>query len=220
LRSRSNALSSWITADPRSPWIVSGSLHFALAALLVFLLFERVHQISQVEIAVIDAPAQAKAVNISARPEPKKEPKKAPRAVFGQSRKAITSEAPEAVESKAGNTLAKDPDKDLLKPEDPDSLPVPTEEYMVTQMPELAQEVRIPYPSEAKRKGAEGAVVMDLLIDSSGKVRDAQLVQGPEGSLNAAAMQAIHGFLFKPARIQDKAVAVKIRYAYRFVLER
>ena len=174
-----------------------------------------------VEIAVIDAPTSPpKAVNIQSRPEPKKSETKKPRAVFGASRKSLTTDAPDASEFKAGNTVAKAPDQEKLKPEDADSLPVPTEEYLVTQMPELAQEVRVPYPAEAKRKGAQGSVVMDILIDASGKVREANLVQGPEDSLNAAALEAVRGFAFKPARIQDKAVAVRIRYAYRFVLER
>jgi protein TonB len=187
------------------------------------LLLRQTHPKEQVEISVIDAPTQAsRPVTLSSRPKPEPEkPKDKPKAVFGQSRRAIT--APEtdtaAPAVKAGNTLAKAPDQEKLKPEDPDSLPVPTEEYLVTQMPELAQEVRVPYPPEARRKGIQGAVVMDLLIDADGKVRESKLVQGPEESLNAAALAAVRGFAFKPARIQDKAVAVRIRYAYRFVLE-
>lgn len=189
--------------------------------MIASLLFQRVRPTQNVDITVIDAPAQApKAVSIQTRREPKKIEKKQPRAVFGQSRKALTSEAPDAIETKAGNTLAKAPDQEKLRPDDPDSLPVPTEEYLVTQMPELAQEIRIAYPPAAKRRGIQGAVVMDLLIDTEGKVREVTFVQGPEASLNTAALNAVRGFLFKPAKIQDKAVAVRIRYAYRFVLER
>lgn len=123
-------------------------------------------------------------------------------------------------EVKAGNTLAKTPDQEKLRPEDADSLPVPTEEYLVTEMPKLAQEVRVAYPPDARQKGIEGPVVMDLLIDATGRVRDAKLLQGPDESLNQAALVAVRGFVFKPAMVQDKAVAVRIRYAYRFVLER
>jgi TonB family protein len=61
---------------------------------------------------------------------------------------------------------------------------------------------------------------MDLLIDAEGRVRSAEFVQGPEASLNDAAMAAVKGFKFLPAKLQDRAVAVKIRYAYKFVLER
>jgi TonB family protein len=61
---------------------------------------------------------------------------------------------------------------------------------------------------------------MNLLIDESGKVRDVSLIEGPQTDLNAAAMAAAKGFQFTPALIQKKPVAVRIRYTYRFVLER
>jgi protein TonB len=173
------------------------------------------------DITVIETPKAApNPLNIS-KPQPKKEAPK-PRAVFGASRKSITA-APQdtsAPEGKAGNTVAKAPDQERLRPEDADSLPIPTEEYLVSEMPSLAQEVRIPYPPEAKQKGIEGPVVMDILIDTQGRVRDAKLLQGPDESLNQAALTAVRGFVFKPARVEDKPVAVRIRYAYRFVLER
>jgi TonB family protein len=217
LQSRLNTLN--LPRQAQSPWLVSGLAHAALAGAIALLLMEHSHSPESVDITVIDVRAQnPKAVTLS-RPEPKKVEKKQPRAVFGLSRKSITSDQT-GEEVKLGNTVAKTPDQEKLKPEDADQLPVPTEEYLVTRMPELAQEVRVPYPAEARRKGLQGAVVMDLLIDESGKVREAKLVQGPEESLNQAALSAVHGFLFRPALIQDKPVAVRIRYAYRFVLER
>ena len=137
--------------------------------------------------------------------------------VFGVSRKSIT--ASDGLAEKAGNTIAKAPDREVLKPSDADFLPIPSDEYLITKMPELREEVRIPYPPEAKTKGIEGAVVMDLLIDNTGKVREVNLVSGPDPSLSEAAVTATKNFQFSPALIQDKPVAVRIRYAYRFVLE-
>jgi protein TonB len=178
------------------------------------------HRTENLDITVLENPkTETKAISVS-KPEPKKNTPK-PRAVFGISRKALT--APDdsgAEEVKAGNTVAKTPDQEKLKPEDADSLPVPTEEYLVSSMPKLAEEVRVPYPPEARRKGIEGPVVMDLLIDATGHVREATLLQGPDESLNQAALAAVKGFRFTPALVQDKPVAVRIRYAYRFVLER
>jgi protein TonB len=98
-------------------------------------------------------------------------------------------------------------------------LPSPADEFLVTSMPVLVSEVRIPYPEEAKKAGIEGPVVMDLLIDEQGKVRQVSLIKGPGFGLNDAALAAIKSFLFRPARIKDQSVAVKIRYTYRFVLE-
>jgi protein TonB len=187
---------------------------------LGIILFGQGHKSESVDISVVDVPKTPPKVLSISRPEPKPVEKKVPRAVFGVSRKAITSDTADSVDAKAGNTLAKAPDQEKLNPDDPDALPVPTEEYLVSRMPELAQEVRIPYPPDAKKRGIEGPVVMDLLIDANGKVRESKLVSGPDASLNSAALEAVKGFVFKPALIQDKAVAVRIRYAYRFVLER
>jgi protein TonB len=86
-------------------------------------------------------------------------------------------------------------------------------------MPKLKSEVRIPYPEEAKKASVEGPVVMDLLIDADGKVRKVDLIKGPGYGLNEAAVAALKGFEFIPARMSDHSVAVKIRYTYRFILE-
>jgi protein TonB len=140
------------------------------------------------------------------------------REVFGISPRSVTSEQGEDV--KAGNTVAKAPDEEQLKPGDPLALPVPSEEYLVTSMPELKSEVRVPYPPESRKQGIQGAVIMNLLIDESGRVREVTLIEGPTTELNTAAMAAAKGFQFTPAMIQNKPVAVRIRYTYRFVLER
>ncbi len=141
--------------------------------------------------------------------------------VFGVSRKALTTSTADSstAEVKSGNTVAKEMDNLKLDPNDADSLPIPADEFLVTSMPVLVSEVRIPYPEEAKKAGIEGPVVMDLLIDEQGKVRQVNLIKGPGFGLNYAALAAIKNFLFRPARIKDQSVAVKIRYTYRFVLE-
>ena len=150
--------------------------------------------------------------------EPKAPPKRpSMHEVFGASRNALS--APEGEAVKSGNTVAKAPDQEKLRPGDAESLPIPSEEYLVTQMPRLKIEVRIPYPPEARKKGNQGAVVMDLLIDTGGKVRKVDYIEGPDPYLNAAAVEAAKSFEFTPAMIQDKPVSVKIRYSYRFVLE-
>ncbi len=212
-RSKNN--SALYAADP---WIVSSALHATLALTVFLVLFLSQHRKpAEVDIQILEMPKAApQPVRFTA---PREQPKKAlGREVFGISPKAVSSEQGEEV--KAGNTVAKAPDQEVLKPGDADALPVPSEEYLVTSMPELKSEVRVPYPPECRRKGIQGAVVMDLLIDASGKVREVTLVEGPHAELNAAAVTAAKGFQFTAALIQNKPVAVRIRYVYRFVLER
>jgi periplasmic protein TonB len=94
-----------------------------------------------------------------------------------------------------------------------------SEEYEVSEMPILVNEIKMPYPKIAKAKGIQGRVLMNLIIDDKGVVRSAVLVSGPDEELNRAAINAIKNFKFRPAKKNGKSVAIKIRYAYRFILE-
>jgi TonB family protein len=201
-----------------NPWFVSSALHGVVVAAAFFVLFLSQHRKAlEVDIEILESPTYAPLPVQMTAPKPAIK-KPAVHEVFGISPKSVASD--QGVEVKAGNTVAKAPDQEVLKPGDLDSLPIPSEEYLVTQMPELRSEVRIAYPKESRKKGIQGAVVMDLLIDSFGKVREATLVEGPNEELSAAALSAAKGFQFSAAHIQNKPVAVRIRYTYRFVLER
>jgi periplasmic protein TonB len=188
----------------------------------VLLLFATQARISSiVEISVLEKARENPVIPTLAEPRVQARPvAKARQGVFGLSRKALTASDSDGEELKAGNTVAKAPDEKRLSPEDADALPIPTDEYLVTRMPELSAEIRIPYPEQARAKGIQGAVVMDLLVDASGAVREARLVSGPGEGLTEAALKAVRAFRFRPALVQEKPVAVRIRYAYRFVLEK
>lgn len=158
------------------------------------------------------------AVDVRSQPKPIAPPTVMPRKVFGLQTKSLTSEDPGAVAVKVGNTLAVEVDRQQLRPEDDQALPIPAEEYLVTQMPRPLNEFRIPYPPEARAQNIEGVVVMDILVDEAGVVREATLLEGPGYGLNEAALEAIKRFKFSPALIDQKPVAVRMRYGYRFIL--
>lgn len=201
-----------------SPWTISAGGHgLALgAAALIFFWGQRPKQL--IDFEVINYPPVAAPTLSVDKPIEKPSEAEQKRKVFGASRRSIEDKAGVAV--KAGNTVATEPDNKILEGDDASALPIPTDEYLVSSMPVLTSEVRLPYPPEAKAKGIEGPVVMDVLIDSEGKVVEAKLVSGPGGGLNEAALAAIRNFRFKPAQASGQAVAVRIRYTYRFVLER
>lgn len=176
----------------------------------------------KIEIEVIEKPVQAPAELDLSEQKPPEPPKEVPqsRKVFGASRKAVTSDDPAAsVEVKQGNTVATAPDNEKLKDSDADSLPIPADEFLVTKMPSVEADVRIPYPPEAKAQKIEGKVVLDLLIDANGVVREAKLVSGPGHGLNEAALGAIRNFKFRPAQVNGKPVAVRIPFTYNFLLK-
>lgn len=203
-------------------WILSLCLHLAIGGLflVVFWLNGATPEKKIVDISVLEIPRLApRPVEITRPRDPKKKILKQHQ-VFGLSRKAMTGLSPEGIQVKQGNTILKPPDNEKLKDTDADSLPIPSEEYLVTRMPEISAEIRIPYPAEAKKKKIQGAVVMDILIDAEGRVRDVKLLEGPSSELDDAAVTAVLSFSFKPALIQEKPVAVRIHYAYRFILEK
>ena len=204
-----------------NPWALSLLLHGSLFAFAIALYFVHFGAKAPVEFEVIERPVEApKALNIS---PPKAQPKpieQKQHKVFGISRKAVTDDTSAGEAVKQGNTVAVQPDNEKLRPGDADSLPIPTDEYLVTSMPTLITALRVEYPPAEKKKGIAGPVMMDLLIDASGNVREVNLVSGPDPNLNAAAMNAAKGFKFNPAKVETKAVAVRVRFTYRFVIER
>ena len=140
--------------------------------------------------------------------------------VFGLNRNSYTDDSKESngIAVKIGNTTAKASDREILKATDSDSLPEPTEEYLVSQMPKVINEVRPNYPKTAREKQLEGSVVLDVLIDQSGNVRHVAVVESAD-VFKDEAVNAMKKFKFSPANINGKAVAVKIRYVIKFKLE-
>jgi TonB family protein len=142
------------------------------------------------------------------------------REVFGLNRNSYTDNiaGSAGIAVKAGNTIAKASDTEILKATDSDSLPTPTEEYLVSQMPKVLSEVKPVYPKEARDKKIEGTVALDILIDEKGNVRQVNVVEGDTVFRNEA-VEAMKKFKFSPANVSGKSVAVKIRYKINFKLE-
>jgi TonB family protein len=204
----------------RNPWALSISAHLlaigGMAAVIASTYQREMKSIAFQVIARAKAPAAVSEQRIA---QPLATEARVKR-VSGISRQAVQSTTNQVV-TKQGNTLAKEADSETLNEDDPNALPSAVEEFLVGQMPTLASEVRVEYPTEAKKKGIQGVVVMDLLIDDNGRVRDVVFIEGPGYGMNEAALSAVRGFRFHPATSEEgKPVAVRIRYGYRFVLER
>jgi protein TonB len=204
--------------------VVSTAAHVAVASAIALAMALGNGPTEKIDIEVIESPKAAPpSLDLSQQPKPPPPKPKEPeqRKVFGISRKALTSDEPGAgVAVKQGNTVAKDPDSEKLRPGDADSLPIPTDEFLVSKMPSILSEFKIPYPAEARQKKIEGRVVMELLIDAQGAVRDARLISSPSPDLGDAAVEAVKRFKFRPAEVEGKPVAVKTRFTYNFVLEK
>lgn len=211
------------------PWQVSFLFHAVFVALVVILTSFRFSPIERYEVPIeiyepkdvqnLAEVKEAPKVVLKSVNEPVPDSKPV-REIFGASRESYTDKTlgRDGVEAKKGNTLAKEVDKTQLLDSDVSSLPTPTEEYLVSEMPVPLSEVRPVYPKEARDKQIEGSVAMDVLIDDKGKVRLASVIEGSE-IFRASALEAMKKFLFRPAKVDGKPVAVRIRYSIKFKLE-
>jgi TonB family protein len=161
-------------------------------------------------------PVVIKSINTSKARAAKK--KKVVRQVFGSSKNSMTTKEEKGIDVKRGNTLAKEVDQKVLNKDDVDTLPTPTEEYLVSQMPQVLSEVRPQYPEDAKAERKEGSVVLSVLVDTEGTVRQVKVIEG-EDVFKGPALEAMKKFKFKPATMEGKNIAVRIRYTLRFILE-
>lgn len=210
-----------------SPWQFSLAIHALFLAVGMAAVLWPQEKVEWVDVPIYEAPPVPENTQVI-EPDAQKpiaiksvnqnpEPEKPGRAVFGASRNTYTS-GEGVVDAKRGNTLAKAVDDETLTADDADALPAPTDEYLVSQMPVVISEVRPTYPPEAREARQEGAVVVDALIDEAGVVRQVSVLEGAE-VFRASALAAMKQFRFKPALVDGRPVAVRIRYTLRFRLE-
>jgi periplasmic protein TonB len=217
-------LLSKLNVNPIKPSLIKSiAIHLLLVLLFGLMsLTEKGQEKTVLEFSVIEnvkvAPEMKTApiVNIE-KPLPPPPPKTT-RQVFGLSRKSVTAQT--GVEVKQGNTVAKTPDDLKLNDDDDDKIPIPADEFLITAMPKVMEEIRPTYPASAKKEGIEGRVIFEIIIDEKGQVRKADLIQSLGEEFDQAAKEAIMRFRFRPAMMDKQAVAVKIKYAINFKLER
>ena len=85
--------------------------------------------------------------------------------------------------------------------------------------PELTNFVHADYPPQARAEGVQAAVKLAIQVDEAGKVAAVEVLEPAGHGFDEAAVAAAEQFEFSPARYGEEAVAVKIRFTYRFVLE-
>jgi len=120
-----------------------------------------------------------------------------------------------------GNTLYGKIDSKAQDPSQVQAYSAPhyTPIYQVDSEPEKISEVKPPYPEAARKAGVEGDVLLSITVDDTGKVVAARVLSGPGYGLNEAALKAIWGFKFKPARKNGEPVSTEFKYTYHFLLD-
>jgi protein TonB len=74
----------------------------------------------------------------------------------------------------------------------------------------IVKMVKPVYPPEAKAKGIEGLVRIDVVVNSEGSVTEAEATRGPE-ILKTAAVEAVRQWKYKPLGVEVSAT-VHVNY--------
>jgi periplasmic protein TonB len=84
--------------------------------------------------------------------------------------------------------------------------------------PGLLREVRPDYTEEARRRGIEGDVVLEIVVRADGTVGNVKVLQGLGGGLDQRAIDAVRQWRFSPARRFGTPVDVMVEVAVEFSL--
>jgi periplasmic protein TonB len=84
--------------------------------------------------------------------------------------------------------------------------------------PGLLREVKPDYTEEARRKGVEGDVVLEIVVLSNGGVGEVTILQGLGAGLDRRAVDAVRQWRFAPARRLGTPVDVVVEVSVEFKL--
>jgi TonB family protein len=82
---------------------------------------------------------------------------------------------------------------------------------VIDELPQIIKEAPKIYPALAKEKGKEGRVVLDIYIDTQGRLVDIVVIQNPGYGFAEAALEYVRNSSWQPAKHQGRAVPVRIR---------
>ncbi|WP_221031125.1 energy transducer TonB [Actomonas aquatica] len=72
------------------------------------------------------------------------------------------------------------------------------------------------YPRKLQIKGITGMVVLELIVDDTGKVDSAAVVKSTEDDFNAPSLEAVKNWRFRPAQKDGHAVWVRLKLPLKF----
>jgi len=92
----------------------------------------------------------------------------------------------------------------------------------VDELPVAIHTVEAVYPTSARARGIQGALIVNMLVCRTGRVLDAWAQWGegmiPEPTLEAAALEAARQWIFRPASRAGTPVATAVAAPFRFKL--
>jgi len=92
----------------------------------------------------------------------------------------------------------------------------PQNQEPVITPPELLEFVQAKLPPDLALEPGAYVVTLMITIDEAGAVSDAEVTGSDAEALNDLALEAVKGFSFKPATMDQEPVAVQVTYRYTF----
>lgn len=89
---------------------------------------------------------------------------------------------------------------------------------MLDQIPVARFQARPQYPFEMRRAGIAGEVVVDFIVDTNGDVQNAYALRSSQREFEAAAVQAVSKWKFKPGRKGGRDVPTHMQVPIVFTL--
>ena len=84
--------------------------------------------------------------------------------------------------------------------------------------PQLVERVEPVYPDEARREGLQGAVLVQIVVERDGSIREARIAKGLGHGFDEAALEASRKLRFRPATQDGIPVSVQLNYEVNFQL--
>lgn len=131
----------------------------------------------------------------------------------------LTKDEEPAESSSPGSVSALSSERGAKGQELEETSPSVYEESQVSQRPYFKTLVKPKYPEVARRMGKEGLVVLRVLVDEKGKVKEVKILRSAGFGFDEEAEKAIRQSLFEPAKHKGKPVACYVKIPVRFVLE-
>jgi TonB family protein len=89
---------------------------------------------------------------------------------------------------------------------------------LLDQTPRAVFQRRPQYPSELRRRGVGGEVVVDFLVDREGNVQNAYALRSTEAGFEVAAIEAVSAWRFEPGRKNGAPVITHMQVPIVFTL--
>jgi len=200
-------LRNWLPKITRKATIV-----VLLAVLMVLLTFTEIRvkplkvQEYQTTINVEDIPITKQEIQKQEAPKPK------------------IAEVIEVEEEEEADTVVLGPtDLDVTEPPPPPPSDIEEIEWVKVEVkPAVLSNPKPKYPDIAKRSGLEGAVIVEFVIDTTGRILQGSakvVASRPEGIFEESALDAIYSWTFSPGQQRDRKVRVRWRQPIKFKLK-